>query len=111
MVPPTNSQAKEDESPWVRIAYPVPDGIVVIISYSLRSSAVRPSIEKLSTMKLSIVKPSIKRFEKRLVKFYGRFGSTRTLCEYKNVELVKGSISLDYVHMYVKIPPKPSVSG
>lgn len=34
----------------------------------------------------------------------------RTLCEYKNVELVKGSISADHVHMYVKIPPKLSVS-
>lgn len=34
----------------------------------------------------------------------------RTLCEYKNVELVEGSISVDHVHMYVKIPPKLSVS-
>ena len=34
----------------------------------------------------------------------------RKLCEYKNVELVKGSISVDHVHMYVKIPPKLSVS-
>jgi len=34
----------------------------------------------------------------------------RTLCEYKNVELVEGSISVDHVHMYVKIPPKMSVS-
>ena len=34
----------------------------------------------------------------------------RTLCAYKNVELVKGSISADHVHMYVKIPPKLSVS-
>lgn len=34
----------------------------------------------------------------------------RTLCEYKNVELVKESISVDHVHIYVKIPPKLSVS-
>ncbi len=34
----------------------------------------------------------------------------RTLCEYKNVELVEGSISVDHVHIYVKIPPKLSVS-
>ncbi|SDJ30253.1 IS200/IS605 family transposase [Natribacillus halophilus] len=34
----------------------------------------------------------------------------RSLCEYKNVELVKESISADHVHMYVKIPPKISVS-
>ena len=34
----------------------------------------------------------------------------RTLCEYKNVELIQGSISADHVHMYVKIPPKLSVS-
>lgn len=34
----------------------------------------------------------------------------RTLCEYKNVELVEGSISADHVHIYVKIPPKLSVS-
>jgi len=35
----------------------------------------------------------------------------RTLCGYKKVELVKGSVSIDHVHMYVKIPPKESVSG
>ena len=34
----------------------------------------------------------------------------RRLCEYKNVELVEGSISVDQVHIYVKIPPKLSVS-
>ena len=34
----------------------------------------------------------------------------RRLCEYKSVELVKGSISVDHVHIYVKIPPKWSVS-
>jgi putative transposase len=34
----------------------------------------------------------------------------RKLYEYKNVELEKGSISVDHVHMYVKIPPKISVS-
>jgi len=34
----------------------------------------------------------------------------RKLCEFKNVELLKGSISADHVHMYVKIPPKLSVS-
>ena len=33
----------------------------------------------------------------------------KTLCEYKNVELVKG-ISAVHVHIYVKIPPKLSVS-
>jgi putative transposase len=35
----------------------------------------------------------------------------RKLCGYKNVELVEGSISVDHVHMYMKIPPKESVSG
>ena len=34
----------------------------------------------------------------------------RTLCEYQDVEWVKGSMSADHVHRYVKIPPKPSVS-
>ncbi len=34
----------------------------------------------------------------------------RKLCEYKGVELVKGTIIIDHVHMYVKIPPKISVS-
>ena len=34
----------------------------------------------------------------------------RTLCEYKEVERVKGSMSADHVHRYVKIPPKLSVS-
>jgi len=34
----------------------------------------------------------------------------RTLCGYKDVEIVQGSTSSDHVHMCVKIPPKISVS-
>ena len=34
----------------------------------------------------------------------------RKLCEYKNVEIVEGSVSVDHVHLCVKIPPKLSVS-
>ena len=34
----------------------------------------------------------------------------RRLCEYKSVEWVKGSIRVDHVQIYVKIPPKLSVS-
>jgi putative transposase len=35
----------------------------------------------------------------------------KTLCEYKKVELLEGSTSVDHIHMYVKIPPKLSVSS
>ena len=34
----------------------------------------------------------------------------RRLCEYKSVEWVKGSIRVDHAQIYVKIPPKLSVS-
>lgn len=34
----------------------------------------------------------------------------RQLCEYKDVDLVEGSMSIDHVHMCVKIPPKLSIS-
>lgn len=34
----------------------------------------------------------------------------RRLCEFKKIELVEGSISIDHVHMYVKIPPKEKIS-
>jgi len=37
-------------------------------------------------------------------------GIIRKLCEYKGVEIVKGSVSLDHIHLCVKIPPKISVS-
>ena len=32
------------------------------------------------------------------------------LCEYKGVQIVGGSVSVDHVHLCVKIPPKLSVS-
>jgi putative transposase len=34
----------------------------------------------------------------------------RTLCGYKSVEIVSGSIGSDHIHMCVKIPPKQAVS-
>ncbi len=34
----------------------------------------------------------------------------RTLCQYKKVEIVAGAVCPDHVHMYVKIPPKLSIS-
>ena len=34
----------------------------------------------------------------------------RTLCEYKNVEIIEGSVSADHVHMCVRIPAKISLS-
>jgi len=34
----------------------------------------------------------------------------RKLCEYKQVEVVTGSISVDHIHMCLKIPPKLAVS-
>ena len=34
----------------------------------------------------------------------------RTLCEYKNVEIVEGAVCADHVHLCVRIPPKMAVS-
>ena len=34
----------------------------------------------------------------------------RKLCEYKNVEIVEGSVSSDHVHLCVKIPAKLALS-
>ena len=34
----------------------------------------------------------------------------KTLCGYKDVEIVEGNMSVDHVHLCVKIPPKISVS-
>ena len=34
----------------------------------------------------------------------------KKLCEYKGVQILDGSVSIDHVHMCVKIPPKTSVS-
>jgi putative transposase len=34
----------------------------------------------------------------------------RTLCGYKEVEIVEGTVCADHVHICVKIPPKMSVS-
>jgi putative transposase len=34
----------------------------------------------------------------------------RTLCGYKDVEIVAGNVCIDHVHLCVKIPPKMSVS-
>ena len=34
----------------------------------------------------------------------------RTLCGYKEVEIVEGNVCVDHVHLCVKIPPKLSIS-
>ena len=34
----------------------------------------------------------------------------KTLCKYKNVEIVSGAVCTDHVHLCVSIPPKLSVS-
>ena len=34
----------------------------------------------------------------------------KILCSYKDVEILEGNVSIDHVHMCVKIPPKISVS-
>ena len=34
----------------------------------------------------------------------------RTLCGYKDVEIVEGNVGIDHVHLCVRIPPKISVS-
>ena len=35
----------------------------------------------------------------------------RSLCEWKEVEIIEAEVCLDHVHMLVSIPPKHSVSG
>ena len=35
----------------------------------------------------------------------------RQLCEYKEVEIVEGSMCIDHVHMCIRIPPKLAVSS
>ena len=72
----------------MRTAYPTPVGIIVIISY--------------------IPKYRRKVFFKEIRREVGEI--LRRLCKYKNVVLVEGSISVNHVHIYVKIPPKLSVS-
>ncbi len=34
----------------------------------------------------------------------------KKLCEYKKVEIIEGNVSIDHVHLCLKIPPKLSVS-
>lgn len=34
----------------------------------------------------------------------------KTLCKYKNIEIVSGSVCVDHVHLCVSIPPKYSIS-
>ena len=35
----------------------------------------------------------------------------KTLCNYKDVEIVEGAVCIDHVHLCVSIPPKMSVSN
>ena len=35
----------------------------------------------------------------------------KTLCSYKNVEIVEGAVCIDHIHLCVCIPPKLSVSN
>ena len=35
----------------------------------------------------------------------------KTLCNYKDVEIVEGAVCIDHVHLCVSIPPKMSVSS
>ena len=34
----------------------------------------------------------------------------RKLCDYKQIEIVEGAVSVDHVHLCVKIPPKMSIA-
>ena len=34
----------------------------------------------------------------------------RKLCDYKQIEILEGAVSVDHVHICVKIPPKMSVA-
>jgi len=35
---------------------------------------------------------------------------SRKLCQYRGMEVVEGSVSIDHVHLCLRIPPKLSVS-
>ena len=35
----------------------------------------------------------------------------KTLCSYKNVEIVEGAVCVDHIHLCVSIPPKLSISS
>lgn len=35
----------------------------------------------------------------------------KTLCSYKDVEIVEGAVCIDHVHLCVSIPPKMSISS
>ena len=37
--------------------------------------------------------------------------SLRKLCRYKKIEIVEGSVSIDHVHLCLRIPPRMSVSN
>lgn len=34
----------------------------------------------------------------------------KKLCKYKRIEIVEGAVCSDYVHLYISLPPKYSVS-
>jgi len=34
----------------------------------------------------------------------------RQLCSYKDIEIIEGSVSSDHIHLYLRMPPKYSVS-
>ena len=34
----------------------------------------------------------------------------KTLCKYKNVEIMEGAVCIDHIHLHVSIPPKYSVA-
>ena len=35
----------------------------------------------------------------------------KTLCNYKDVEIIEGTVCIDHIHLCVSIPPKMSVSS
>ena len=35
----------------------------------------------------------------------------KTLCQYKDIEIVEGAVCVDHVHLCVSIPPKLSISS
>jgi hypothetical protein len=74
MVSPANSQSNEDNGPWLRTACRIPGEIAIIMLCSFQRFGVKPSI-----VEPSFVKPSVKKFGRRLAEFYGCNGCTRTL--------------------------------
>ena len=51
-------------------------------------------------------------FTKKSVRRWGKYcGSYVKLCEWKGVKIIEAEACPDYIHIFVEIPPKYSISG